>query len=90
MQAVCGGDQIDRNQRTGGVTELAESTSQGWSLTPVKVSDPPPVFMMLTLAGVRLDEPVCAEKLKFSGLTFSTGADGFTVRVTSARLLASA
>ena len=43
--------------------------SQGWSLTPEKVSDPLPVFVILTLAGARLDVPTLADQLKPAGLT---------------------
>lgn len=45
------------------VPDEAESTSQDWSLTRVKVSAPAPVFVMLTLASVRLDVPVFPAKL---------------------------
>ena len=62
----------------GAVPELDESTNQGWSLTSVKASDPAPVLVMLTLAGVRLDAPTCPEKLRLAGLTVSAGS-GFTI-----------
>ena len=74
----------------GAVPEPAESTNQGWSLTPVKVSDPDPVFVMLTLAGARLDAPTCPEKLKLPGLTASTEGAGFTVKAAEELLLVSA
>ena len=74
----------------GAVPEAPESTSQGWSLVPVKVSDPPPLLVMLKLAGAGLDAPPCPAKLKLAGLTLSTGACGLTVNVEEARLLVSA
>ena len=74
----------------GAVPEPAESTNQGWSLTPVKLSDPAPVFVMLTPAGVGFDPPACAEKLRSLRFTVSAGAAGFTVKVESALLLGSA
>jgi hypothetical protein len=56
----------------------------------VKVSEPAPVFVMLTLDGARLDVPACPAKLRLAGFTVSTGATGFTVRVADALLLVSA
>jgi hypothetical protein len=47
---------------------------QGWSLDPTRVSDPVPVFVVLTLAGARLDVPTFAVQLKPVGLTDSIGA----------------
>lgn len=41
----------------GAVPELGENISQGWSLAPVKVSDPPPVLLILTPACVGEDAP---------------------------------
>jgi hypothetical protein len=46
-----------------------EIASQGWSLTPEKVSDPVPVFVIFTLAGARLGVPTLAVQLKPAGLT---------------------
>jgi hypothetical protein len=43
--------------------------SHGWSLTPEKVSDPVPAFVILTLAGARLDVPTLAVQVKPAGLT---------------------
>ena len=43
--------------------------SQVWSLTPVKVSAPVPVFETLTLAGEGLVVPTVPEKLRLAGLT---------------------
>ncbi len=45
---------------------------------------------MLRLAGVRVDDPACALKLRLDGLTLKTAAAAaFTVRVTNALLLGS-
>jgi len=74
----------------GAVPEAPESTSHGWLLVPVNVSDPPPLFVMLKLAGAGLDAPACPEKLKLAGATLSTGVCGVTVNVEEARLLVSA
>ena len=68
----------------GAIPELAESISQGWSLAPVKVKDPAPVLVMLTLPGVKVDDPAWTLKLRLGGVTFRTGAAGFTVRVDNA------
>ena len=43
--------------------------NHGWSLVPTRVSDPVPVFVMLTLAGARLDVRTFAVQLKPIGLT---------------------
>jgi hypothetical protein len=73
----------------GAVPEAPANTNQGWSLTPVKVSFPAPVFVMLTLAGARVDVPACPLKLKLVGLTASTGTSGMMVTVEEAFLLGS-
>ena len=38
----------------------------------MKVSDPAPVFVMLTLAGARLEVPICPARLEVEGFTVST------------------
>ena len=45
---------------------------------------------MLTLAEVRVEDPLCAVKLRLAGLTLSTGTAGFTVKMADALLLGSA
>ena len=53
-----------------GTVPLPEDiASQGWSLTPEKVSNPVPVFVIPTLAGARLDVPTLAVQVKPAGLT---------------------
>ena len=74
----------------GALPDPGDKTSHGWSAAPVKVSDPPPVLVMLTGAGLGPEAPACAAKLKLAGLTASTGATGFTVKVANALLLGSA
>jgi hypothetical protein len=43
--------------------------NQGWLLTPAKVSDPVPVFVMLMQTGARSDAPTFTVQLKPVGLT---------------------
>jgi hypothetical protein len=60
--------------RVAGAVPLPEKiASQGWSLIPEKVSDPVPLFVILTLAGARLDVPTLAVRLKHAGLTDKMG-----------------
>jgi hypothetical protein len=51
----------------------AEMANQGWLLTPAKVSDPVPVFVMLMLTGARSDAPTFAVQLKPVGLADNIG-----------------
>jgi hypothetical protein len=75
----------------GGRRSRPESINQGWSLTSVKASVPAPAFVMLTLAGVKLEVPAGPEKLKLAGLTVSaTTAAGLTVKARVVLLLGSA
>jgi hypothetical protein len=69
----------------GAVPEAAESANHGWSLTPVKVSVPLPVFVTLMPAGEGLAAPASPAKLKLVGFTASAPTAGFTAKAFTVR-----
>jgi hypothetical protein len=72
----------------GAVPEAGESVSQVWSLLPVKLSVPVPVFVMLKAYG-ETEVPVCAVKLKLVALTTRTGVAVGSVVVTGGAVVIS-
>lgn len=69
----------------GAVPEAAESANHGWSLTPLKVSVPLPLFVMLMPAGEGLAAPARPAKLIVVGFTASAAAAGFTAKALTVR-----
>ena len=73
----------------GGCTRSGGERQPGLVADSRESERPAPVFVMLTLAGVR-DAPVCPAKFKLVGFTVSTAGCGFTVKVAKTLLLVSA